>query len=88
MRDLDRAVTEKEKVQPQAAFGAVKAIASAAPAAIYFNPQLLTDAAGRVTIEFNMPPVAAEYRVLIDALGHGRIGSQQQVIACGGNEKK
>lgn len=63
---------------------ALAALAAAAPAkappSLYFNPQLLTDASGRVTIEFNMPPVAAEYRLLIDALGNGRIGSQQQVI--------
>ena len=83
MRDLDRAAAAQGQAQPQAAFGVARALATAAPAALYFNPQLLTDAAGRVTIEFDMPLVAAEYRLLIDALGHGRIGSQQQIIACG-----
>jgi len=50
------------------------------PASLYFNPHLITDADGRATIEFQMPPVASEYRLLIDALGKGRIGSRQQVI--------
>lgn len=56
------------------------AIASNAPAAIYFNPRLIADENGRATIEFTMPPVESEYRLLIDALGHGRIGALQQVI--------
>jgi hypothetical protein len=29
-----------------------------------------------------MPPVESEYRLLIDALGNGRIGSLQRVIEC------
>jgi hypothetical protein len=58
------------------------AIASGAPAAIYFNPRLIADDHGRATIEFTMPPVESEYRLLIDALGNGRIGSLQQVIEC------
>jgi hypothetical protein len=56
---------------------------SRAPAALYFNPQLMTDADGRATIRFNMPPVDSEYRLLIDALGHGRFGSRQELIICG-----
>jgi hypothetical protein len=52
----------------------------AAPASLYFNPQLIADENGRATIEFKMPPVESEYRLLIDALGNGRIGSLQQVI--------
>jgi hypothetical protein len=58
------------------------AAASAAPASIYFNPRLIADDNGRATIEFTMPLVESEYRLLIDALGNGRIGSLQQVIEC------
>ncbi len=53
-----------------------------APASLYFNPQLMTDSNGKATIQFTMPPVEAEYRLLVDALGQGRIGSQQQRIFC------
>jgi hypothetical protein len=62
---------------------AAKADSSAAPAALYFNPQLVTDAEGRATVRFVMPQVDSEYRVLIDALGQGRIGSTQQLISSG-----
>ena len=57
-------------------------IASGAPASIYFNPRLIADENGRATIDFTMPAVESEYRLLIDALGNGRIGSLQQVIQC------
>jgi hypothetical protein len=53
-----------------------------APAAIYFNPRLIADDNGRATIEFTLPPVKSEYRLLIDALGNGRVGSLQKVIEC------
>jgi hypothetical protein len=53
---------------------------SAALPTLYFNPQLVTDANGRVTFEFTMPEGESEYRLLVDALGKGRIGSVQQVI--------
>jgi len=66
-----------------AASPAAAAAPPAAPAALYFNPQLLTDKEGRATIEFTMPKTPAEYRLLIDALGQGRIGSQQMTIVCG-----
>ena len=52
----------------------------AAPASLYFNPQLVTDQNGRVTFEFTMPEGETEYRLLIDALGKGRLGSKQQLI--------
>jgi hypothetical protein len=55
---------------------------AAAPAALYFNPELVTDGAGRATVQFTMPPVPARYRVLVDALGQGRIGSSQQTLEC------
>jgi uncharacterized protein YfaS (alpha-2-macroglobulin family) len=52
----------------------------AAAAVLYANPQLVTDANGRATIEFMMPPGETSYRLLVDALGKGRIGSKQEVI--------
>jgi hypothetical protein len=61
-----------------------KSDAAAAPPSLYFNPQLLTDANGLATIRFVMPPVDSEYRVLIDALGQGRIGSRQAMIVGSG----
>jgi hypothetical protein len=60
--------------------------ASAAPASLYFNPDLVTDSNGRATIEFVMPTVNSEYRLLIDALGNGRIGSRQEVLVCRDND--
>jgi hypothetical protein len=33
-----------------------------------------------VTFEFTMPQGESEYRLLVDALGKGRLGSQQQII--------
>jgi hypothetical protein len=54
-----------------------------APTSLYFNPQLMTDAEGKATIHIKMPQAESEYRLLIDALGQGRIGSQQQTIVCG-----
>jgi hypothetical protein len=62
---------------------AAKSEAPTAPAALYFNPQLMTDSTGRATIRFTMPPVNSEYLLLIDALGQGRIGSRQQTLVCG-----
>ncbi|MCI0359501.1 MAG: hypothetical protein L0211_13575, partial [Planctomycetaceae bacterium] len=56
---------------------------AAAPSSIYFNPQLVTDANGIVTLEFELPAVASEYRVLFDAYGNGRVGSSAEVrIVC------
>ncbi len=52
----------------------------APPPALYFNPQLVSDASGRVTINFTMPQGETAYRLLVDALGKGRIGSAQEVI--------
>ena len=58
------------------------------PPALYFNPQLMTDARGEATFRFSMPQVPAEYRVMVDAVGHGRIGSQQATFSCGDNPAK
>ena len=60
-----------------------KSEGATAPAALYFNPQLVTDANGRATIRFIMPSIDSEYRLLIDALGQGRIGSRQELLICG-----
>jgi hypothetical protein len=53
-----------------------------APASLYFNPQLKTDAQGIATVQFRMPSVASEYRILLDGVGQGRIGSSHAVIVC------
>jgi hypothetical protein len=72
------------------AFGAQAAAAprakneQGAPAAIYFNPQLVTDDQGRANIQLVMPSVESEYRVLIYALGKGRVGSQQDQLIIDG----
>ncbi len=76
------------KKEQLAELAAAKPQSAAAPAALYFNPQLMTDSGGKATIQFTMPQADAEYRVLIDALGQGRIGSQQQTIVCGGTPSK
>jgi len=58
-------------------------VQAGAPPSIYFNPQLATDANGIVTLEFQLPLVASEYRVLLDAYGNGRVGSSADVrIVC------
>jgi hypothetical protein len=55
----------------------------AEPASLYFDPNLVTDANGNANIRFQMPSVPCEYRLLIDALGHGRIGSRQELLIGG-----
>jgi hypothetical protein len=55
---------------------------ASAPASLYFNPRLATDEDGFVTITFQMPAVESDYRVLVDALGDGRIGSRELRIQC------
>ncbi len=53
---------------------------TAPPPSLYFNPNLETDANGVATVRFTMPATASEYRLLIDAIGQGRIGSRQELI--------
>jgi hypothetical protein len=65
---------------PAPTAGTANSGAAPAPPALYFNPQLVTDANGRVTFEFTMPAGETEYRLLVDALGKGRLGSKQQII--------
>jgi len=64
----------------------IRPSSSPAQTVLYANPQLVTDASGRVTIEFTMPPGETAYRLLVDALGKGRIGSKQEIIV--GSEHK
>jgi hypothetical protein len=56
------------------------ASASSLTASLYFNTNLQTNDQGLATIEFTMPPANSQYRLLIDALGNGRIGSRQDLI--------
>jgi hypothetical protein len=86
-RSLGLAASDNKNETAAAQPDAAKA-APQAPASLYFNPSLLTDAAGSATIEFTMPPVDSQYRLLIDALGQGRIGSRQQLITCQGEAAK
>jgi hypothetical protein len=53
---------------------------AAAPASLYFQPHLLADENGLATIEFTLPAVESEYRLLIDAVGSGRVGSAEGLI--------
>lgn len=64
--------------------GVAREAGDAAPPSLYFNPQLIADSRGRVAIEFVMPPAESEYRLLIDALGHGRLGSAAYPLVCRG----
>jgi hypothetical protein len=81
------AAADPASVPPPGAAGQLASEAkgkfAAAPASLYFNPELTTDAQGQVTVRFVMPQVDSEYRLLIDALGQGRIGSRQTLISCG-----
>jgi hypothetical protein len=58
------------------------------PASLYFNPNLQTNDQGLATIEFTVPPANSQYRLLIDALGNGRIGSRQDLITIQGESAK
>lgn len=56
---------------------------SISPATLYFNPQLQTDPQGQVRISFTLPPAPGRYRLLLDAIGGGKIDSAQYAIVCG-----
>jgi uncharacterized protein YfaS (alpha-2-macroglobulin family) len=58
------------------------------PASLYFNPNLQTNDQGLATIEFTLPSTNSQYRLLIDALGNGRIGSRQDLITIQGEAAK
>jgi hypothetical protein len=52
------------------------------PAALFWRPLSPVDSDGKVTIEFTMPAAESEYRLLLDAIGNGRLGSQQALLLC------
>ncbi|QDU27770.1 hypothetical protein ETAA8_28610 [Anatilimnocola aggregata] len=52
------------------------------PSSLFWRPLSPSEPDGSVTIEFNMPAVASEYRLLVDAIGGGRLGGQQQLLIC------
>lgn len=76
-RQAERALRER----PAGATGK-----AAAPDSIYWRPLKPTASDGSFTIEFTMPAVESEYRMLLDAVGDGRMGGQQQLLIC--REKK
>ncbi|EAQ80926.1 hypothetical protein [Blastopirellula marina] len=47
----------------------------AAPETIYWAPLVQTDSSGQATLSFQLPPTPGKYRITIDALGEGRLGS-------------
>jgi len=49
---------------------------------LYWQPLLLTDAAGQTSIQFTLPDVVTTFRVLVDGHADGRIGSADgQVVS-------
>src|SRR5262245_2042196 len=78
-----KSVADEAKKEPLADVTVGKPQAAAAPASLYFNPQLMTDSEGKATFQFTMPQADSQYRLLVDALGQGRIGSRQQTIVVG-----
>ncbi len=55
---------------------------------LLFQPALTADDKGTVEVEFTMPQGRDEYLLLIDAYGHGRVGSAQAVIKSLGTKAK
>ncbi len=58
------------------------AFTEAAPDTLFWRPLSPIGADGYFTIEFNMPAAESDYRLLLDAIGNGRIGGQQQLLLC------
>jgi hypothetical protein len=54
--------------------------ASGLPSSLFWRPLTPTDSSGMVTIEFKLPDSPAEYRLLIDAIGAGRLGGEQRLL--------
>ncbi len=54
----------------------------ALPDSIFWRPLSPIESDGTLTIEFTMPAAESEYRLLIDAIGSGRIGGKQQLLIC------
>jgi hypothetical protein len=53
---------------------------SGLPSSLFWRPLTPTDTSGVVTIEFKLPDSPAEYRLLIDAIGAGRLGGEQRLL--------
>jgi hypothetical protein len=54
----------------------------AAPDSLFWRPLSAVGDDGLLTIEFTMPAVAADYRLLLDAISPGRMGGEQQLLIC------
>ncbi|WP_254507319.1 hypothetical protein [Anatilimnocola floriformis] len=52
------------------------------PDSLYWRPLSSVGEDGLLTITFRMPAIPADYRLLLDAIGHGRIGGDQQLLIC------
>ena len=52
------------------------------PDSLFWRPLSAVDEGGVLTIEFTMPAMAADYRLLLDAIGNGRVGGEQQLLIC------
>lgn len=63
-------------------FGGGGSVGEAAPDTLFWRPMSLVGSDGLLTIEFNMPAAESDYRLLLDAIGNGRIGGQQQLLIC------
>lgn len=52
------------------------------PDSLFWRPLSPIDQNGTFTIEFTMPAAESDYRLLIDAIGSGRIGGKEQLLRC------
>jgi hypothetical protein len=52
------------------------------PDSLFWRPLSAVGDDGLLTIEFTMPAMAADYRLLLDAIGGGRMGGEQQLLIC------
>jgi hypothetical protein len=52
------------------------------PDSLFWRPLSPVEADGTFTIEFTMPAAEADYRLLIDAIGSGRIGGKEELLRC------
>lgn len=57
-------------------------VGEVAPDTLFWRPLSLVGSDGLFTIEFNMPTAESDYRLLLDAIGNGRIGGHQQLLIC------
>lgn len=52
------------------------------PDSLFWRPLSPIDQDATFTIEFTMPAAESDYRLLIDAIGSGRIGGKEQILRC------